>query len=73
MVANVDNEIAQALLQVADVASRLKRTEQTVDEQNGAIQQQNDKIEGVKSCTRNNALVERKQMQIDQLSKKIGQ
>lgn len=74
MVANVDNEIAQALLQVTDMASRLKRTQQTVDEQNDTIQQQNNLISKSESeISRNNALVERKQTQIDQLNKKIGQ
>ena len=71
---SVENETAATLLQIADVTSRLKRLQQSVDEQNAAMQNYNTLISRAeREITKNNALVERKQTQIDQLNKKIDQ
>ena len=73
-VVSVENETAATLLQIADVTSRLKRLQQSVDEQNAAMQNYNTLISRAeREITKNNALVERKQTQIDQLNKKIDQ
>lgn len=72
--ADVDNEISRNLLQISEVTSRLKRLQQSLDEQNAAMQQQNNLISRAEiEITKNNALVERKQTQVDQLNKKIDQ
>lgn len=56
------------------MTSRLKRLQQSLDEQNAAMQQHNVLISRAEmEITKNNALVERKQTQIDQLNKKIDQ
>ena len=73
-VAGVENDISQTLLQISYVTSRLKRLQQTLDEQQEALQKQNELISHTDvEITRNNALVERKQTQIDQMNKKINQ
>ena len=73
-VANVENDITQNLLQISHVTSRLKRLQQTLDEQNAAVQKHNKLISHSEAeITRGNALVERKQTQIDQMNKKIDQ
>ena len=70
----MENDISQALLQISHVTSRLKRLQQTLDEQSMAMQKQNDLISHSESeITRNNALIERKQTQIDQYNKKVEQ
>ena len=72
--AGVENDISQTLLQISYVTSRLKRLQQTLDEQQEALQKQNELISHTDvEITRNNALVERKQTQIDQMNKKINQ
>jgi len=73
-VAGVDNNISQTLLQISYVTSRLKRLQQTLEEQKEAFQQQNKLISHSDAeITRHNALIERKRTQIDQLNKKIDQ
>ena len=73
-VAGVENDISQTLLQISYVTSRLKRLQQTLDEQQESLQKQNELISHSDvEITRNNALVERKQTQIDQMNKKINQ
>ena len=73
-VAGVENDISQTLLQISYVTSRLKRIQQTLDEQQEALQKQNELISHTDvEITRNNALIERKQTQIDQMNKKINQ
>ena len=73
-VAGVENDISQTLLQISYVTSRLKRLQQTLDEQQEALQKQNELISHTDvEITRNNAFVERKQTQIDQMNKKINQ
>jgi predicted nucleic acid-binding Zn-ribbon protein len=68
----VDNETSDTLLQISDVTSRLKRLQQGLDEQNAAVQQHNKLITRAEmEIVKNNALVERKQTQVDQLNKKI--
>ena len=72
--AGVENDISQTLLQISYVTSRLKRIQQTLDEQQEALQKQNELISHTDvEITRNNALIERKQTQIDQMNKKINQ
>ena len=73
-VAGVENDISQTLLQISYVTSRLKRLQQTLDEQKESLQKQNELISQTDvEITRNNALIERKQTQIDQMNKKITQ
>lgn len=70
--ADTDNEISKTLLQMSEVTSRLKRLQQSLDEQNAAMQQQNKLISTAEmEITKNNVLVQRKQTQVDQLNKKI--
>ena len=72
--AGVENDISQTLLQISYVTSRLKRLQQTLDEQKESLQKQNELISQTDvEITRNNALIERKQTQIDQMNKKITQ
>ena len=62
------------MLQISEVTARLKRLQQSLDEQNAAMQLQNNLISKAEmEITKNNALVERKQTQVDQLNKKIDQ
>ena len=70
--ADTDNEISKTLLQMSEATSRLKRLQQSLDEQNAAMQQQNKLISTAEmEITKNNVLVQRKQPQVDQLNKKI--
>ena len=72
--ANVENEGSQTLLQTSQVTSRLKLLQRGLDEQAAAMQTQHKLTSHSEAeITRNNALVERKQTQIDQLNKKIDQ
>lgn len=72
MVANAENEISLTRLQASQVTSQLQRLQQTLDEHNTAAKEKNDLISDAEAeILKNNSLVERKQMQIDQLAKKI--
>ena len=69
--AGVENDMSQILLQISYVTSHLKRLQQTLHEQQEALQKQNELISHTDvEITRNNA---RKQTQIDQMNNKINQ
>ena len=70
---NGDNEISRMMLQISEVTSQLLLLQQHVDRQNASMLQINDTISQAETeVTKNNAKVERKQTQIDQLNKKIS-
>ena len=70
----VENDIANTLLEVASVSATLKRLQSSFDRQQENIDKENEFIsQSETEISHNNALIERKQTQIDQLNKKISQ
>ena len=70
----VENETTKSQLQISSLASQLKRLQATVQQQQAAMDRQNKfRSQAESEIGHNNALIERKQTQIDQFNKKIAQ
>lgn len=70
--ADIENQISKTALEASDIHAILKHLQSTLDDISQTMQKQNNlitKSEG--EISRNNALIGRKQTQIDQLNRKI--
>ena len=71
-VADVENDIAKDVLEIANTATRVRSLQDILDNINGVISQKNDTISRVENdIVKRNAVIEKKQGTIDQINKRV--